>query len=87
MLLTLTDFIKLNIYEIKINKRTILLNNIEFINGIEFILLTSSNMEYKLKFYDIYENLILTISLISSSIIEYNESKINIKTKQYKLHH
>lgn len=81
MLLTLTDFIKLNLYEIKINKRTLLLNNTKFINGIEFILFTYSNMEYKLKFYDIYENLILTISLIPSSIIEYNESKINIRTK------
>ena len=83
MILTLTDTIKLNIYEIKVNKRTILLNNIYFLDGIEFILISSSNMKYILKFYDIYEHLILTISIISNSIIEYNENKINIKTKQY----
>lgn len=80
MLMNIIDLIELNIYEIKVNKRNILLNNEKISIEIEYILLISSNMKYKLKFYDIYEKLILSIPIFPNSIIEYNENKIRINT-------
>lgn len=80
MLLNINDFVNKNIFEIKVNKRTILLNTLELTNNIEYILFFQLNMKYSLTFYDIYEKLILSLSLTPNCIVEYTEHKIKIYT-------
>lgn len=80
MVINITDIIKLNIYEIKVNNRTILLNNKNITLNIEYILLTSLNVGFQLKFFDIYENLKFSAPVFFNSTIEYDENKISINT-------
>lgn len=76
------DIIKNDIYEIKVNNRTILINDKHLSFNIEYILFTSLNIGYQLKFFDIYENLKLSIPIFCNSTIEYDKNKISINTKK-----
>lgn len=76
------DIIKNDIYEIKINNRTILINDKHLSLNIEYILFTSLNSGYQLKFFDIYENLKLSIPIFYNSTIKYDKNKISINTKK-----
>lgn len=76
------DIIKNDIYEIKVNNRTILINDKHLSLNIEYILFTSLNSGYQLKFFDIYENLKLSIPIFYNSTIKYDKNKISINTKK-----
>lgn len=80
MISSITDIIRLNIYEFKVNKRAILLNNKIIPLNIEYILLTSLNGGYQLMFFDIYEALKFSTPVFFNSIIEYDGNKISINT-------
>lgn len=80
MFINFVDIFKNNIYEIKVNNRRILINDKHLSLNIEYILFTSLNMDYQLKFFDIYENLQLSIPIFCNSNIEYNKYEISINT-------
>ena len=80
MFINFVDIFKNNIYEIKVNNRRILINDKHLSLNIEYILFTSLNMDYQLKFFDIYENLQLSIPIFYNSNIEYNKYEISINT-------
>ncbi|ELC8443371.1 hypothetical protein QYB59_002414 [Clostridium perfringens] len=74
------DIIENDIYEIKVSNKTIIINDNFLSLNIEYILFTSLNDYYQLKFFDIYENLKLSIPIFHNSTIEYNKNKISINT-------
>ncbi len=74
------DIIKNDIYEIKVDSKIILINGNLLSLNIEYILFTSLNDYYQLKFFDIYENLKLSIPIFHNSTIEYNKNEISINT-------
>lgn len=78
--MTINTLVKLNIYEIKTSNCPILINNQFLLIDIEYILLSSTNSHYKLKFYNIYENLIFSLSVSLNNFISYTNKIIIINT-------